>query len=104
MKTIAFLAHNKSFTRIVPDVKALRQLGVKIVLLSNSKELRPNFIDELEFFEVNLGNDIEIANILSKFDITALVTPSDHLITTVVRVCNILKIKPPCDLATAEIF
>lgn len=104
MKTIAFLAHNKSFTRIVPDVKALRQLGVKIVLLSNSKELRPNFIDELEFFEVNLGNDIEIANILSKFDITALVTPSDHLISTVVRVCNILKIKPPCDLATAEIF
>jgi hypothetical protein len=103
-KTIAFLSHNKSFNRIIPDIKALRELGICIIVLSNSKELRPDFIYENEFFEVDIGNEISIANILSPFNITALVTPTDHLLVTVVNVCKILRIDPPCDLPTAELF
>jgi hypothetical protein len=104
MKTVAFLSHNKSLARLKPDIKALRHLGFHTITLCNNKDVKPDFIHENEFFEVDLGNTIAIVNILLRFNVVSLTTPSDHLLTTVVNICTQLGITPPCDMPTAEIF
>ena len=88
MKTVAFLSHHKSLARLKPDIKALRHLGFHTITLCNNKDSRPDFIHENEFFEVDLGDTIAIVNILSRFNIVFLSTPSDHLLTIVVNICT----------------
>jgi len=104
MKTVAFLSHSKSLKRIIPDVEALRQLNVKILLLVNPGAKMPVYINEDEIFYVDLNDIRGIAELLSKFNIDFLTTPSDHLFVNVVKICNILKIETPCTLETAELF
>jgi hypothetical protein len=103
-KTVAFISHHKSFGRLQPDVKALRELGFGIVVLTNSIHDRPFFINQEEFLKVDLADVNKIAKILSSLNVIFVATPTDHLLITVVKVCQLLKIEPPCDLPTAELF
>lgn len=103
-KTVAFISHSKSFSRLKPEISAVKDLGFGIALLTNDITKKPNFVADEEIFQVDLGNEDDMLTLLQQFNIIWISTSTDHLFLTAVKLSQKLGIESACDIATAEIF